>query len=72
MREILASEGYQQAASADDADIVLLNTCSIREKAEAKIYSRLGVLRKRKRLSPETPELAKPGLLDKVHLASCF
>ena len=43
---VLAAHGYSQAASAAEADVVLLNTCSIREKAEAKIFSRLGVLRK--------------------------
>ena len=45
---ILASNGYSQAQSAAEADVVLLNTCSIREKAEAKIFSRLGVLRNTK------------------------
>ena len=36
----------------EDADIVLLNTCSIREKAEAKVYSDLGRLRKLKEKNP--------------------
>ena len=38
--------------SPEDADIVLLNTCSIREKAEAKVYSDLGRLRKLKEKNP--------------------
>ena len=38
----LLAEGYQPAASSDGADLVLLNTCAIRDKAEHKVYSRLG------------------------------
>ena len=38
--------------SPEEADIVLLNTCSIREKAEAKVYSDLGRLRKLKEINP--------------------
>ena len=37
----------------DDADIILLNTCSIREKAEEKVYSDLGRLRKLKDKNPK-------------------
>ena len=37
----LIAMGYSEAASADDADLVLYNTCSIRDKAEQKVYSRL-------------------------------
>ncbi len=48
MAEMLAEIGYQAAASADDADMVILNTCHIREKAAEKIYSELGRLRQLK------------------------
>jgi tRNA-2-methylthio-N6-dimethylallyladenosine synthase len=41
----LKLRGYRRAESAEHADLVLLNTCSIREKAENKVYSRLGELR---------------------------
>jgi tRNA-2-methylthio-N6-dimethylallyladenosine synthase len=37
----LIAMGYSKAASPDDADLVLYNTCSIRDKAEQKVYSRL-------------------------------
>ena len=39
---ILINHGYELTEKTDDADIVLLNTCSIREKAEERIYGRLG------------------------------
>ncbi len=42
MGEALARAGWQAAAAADGADLVLVNTCSIREKAEDKLYSALG------------------------------
>ncbi len=45
MADLLAHHGYRTAASAEDADLVLLNTCHIREKAAEKVYSELGRLR---------------------------
>ena len=42
----LASQGYTITADADSADVVLINTCSVREKAEQKLYTRIGRLRK--------------------------
>src|ERR1700722_5807267 len=39
---VLASRGYKQVASPDDASMILYNTCSIREKAAQKVFSRLG------------------------------
>lgn len=38
--------GYEAAASVEEAGLVLFNTCSIREKASEKVFSRLGVLKK--------------------------
>jgi tRNA-2-methylthio-N6-dimethylallyladenosine synthase len=45
MADTLAGEGFIETASADDADLVILNTCHIREKASEKVYSELGRLR---------------------------
>jgi len=45
MTDALAAEGYVASATAEDADLVLLNTCHIREKAAEKVYSELGRLR---------------------------
>lgn len=44
MSGILQSQGLVPAAAVDDAEMVILNTCSIREKAEQKFYSELGRL----------------------------
>ena len=49
MMALLGKAEYRPADSLSDADLVLLNTCSIREKADQKIYSALGHLRRWKR-----------------------
>jgi len=48
----LERAGYQAAVAADDADVILLNTCSIREKAAEKVFSELGRLRRFKERNP--------------------
>jgi len=45
MRDVMAPLGYSASNSYEDADLVILNTCHIREKAEEKVYSELGRLR---------------------------
>ena len=45
MADTLARDGYAETASAEEADLVILNTCHIREKAVEKVYSELGRLR---------------------------
>jgi tRNA-2-methylthio-N6-dimethylallyladenosine synthase len=45
MAELLAPLGFDRAASAEDADLVILNTCHIREKAAEKVFSELGKIR---------------------------
>jgi tRNA-2-methylthio-N6-dimethylallyladenosine synthase len=42
---LLMLEGFTAARAVEDADLVLLNTCSIREKAVHKVYTELGYLR---------------------------
>jgi tRNA-2-methylthio-N6-dimethylallyladenosine synthase len=49
MRDVLAPFGYAQTDAPDDADLVILNTCHIREKASEKVYSEIGRLRAHKR-----------------------
>ena len=48
MADTLAPRGYVETAAADDADLVILNTCHIREKAAEKVYSELGRMRRLK------------------------
>lgn len=45
MADALAKDGYVETSSMDDADMVLLNTCHIREKAAEKVYSEIGRIR---------------------------
>jgi tRNA-2-methylthio-N6-dimethylallyladenosine synthase len=49
MAELLAPLGYRGAATAEDADLVVLNTCHIREKAAEKVFSELGQIRRLQR-----------------------
>jgi tRNA-2-methylthio-N6-dimethylallyladenosine synthase len=52
MTDVMAAEGYAAADSAEGADLVILNTCHIREKAAEKLYSDLGRLRPLKAAHP--------------------
>jgi tRNA-2-methylthio-N6-dimethylallyladenosine synthase len=45
MAELLAADGYQAADTPEAADLILLNTCHIREKAAEKVYSEIGRMR---------------------------
>ncbi|MDE0253972.1 MAG: tRNA (N6-isopentenyl adenosine(37)-C2)-methylthiotransferase MiaB, partial [Rhodospirillaceae bacterium] len=49
MADVLAPRGYRQAEAPEDADLIILNTCHIREKAAEKVYSELGRLKRIKR-----------------------
>ncbi len=61
MAESLGGQGYVETTSPDDADMILLNTCHIREKAAEKVYSELGRF---KGLKAEKPDL-------KIGVAGC-
>ncbi len=45
MADVMGAEGFSEASRPEDADLVILNTCHIREKAAEKVYSELGRLR---------------------------
>src|SRR6266478_7691942 len=45
MAGLLEQAGFEATAEAADADVVVINTCSVRERAEEKLYTRLGELR---------------------------
>jgi len=61
MAEALGGKGYVETQTPDDADMILLNTCHIREKAAEKVYSELGRF---KGLKAENPDL-------KIGVAGC-
>ncbi|GHE54324.1 tRNA-2-methylthio-N(6)-dimethylallyladenosine synthase [Camelimonas fluminis] len=65
MADVLAAEGYVETSSIDDADLVILNTCHIREKAVEKVYSELGRVRENK------AERARDGKETRVVVAGC-
>ncbi len=53
MAEAMGGAGYVKTGSPDDADMILLNTCHIREKAAEKVYSELGRFREFKEAKPD-------------------
>jgi tRNA-2-methylthio-N6-dimethylallyladenosine synthase len=65
MGDILEGEGYGPAASPEEADLVVLNTCHIRERASEKIFSELGKLREMKE------ERAANGKAMQIAVAGC-
>lgn len=65
MVDTLAPEGFVETASAEEADLVILNTCHIREKASEKVYSELGRLRVAK------DEAAREGRAMQIAVAGC-
>jgi len=65
MVDTLSAEGFVETASAEEADLVILNTCHIREKASEKVYSELGRLRVAKE------EAARDGREMRIAVAGC-
>jgi tRNA-2-methylthio-N6-dimethylallyladenosine synthase len=54
MEDALEQDGYERTANMEEADLVLLNTCHIREKAAEKVYSEVGRIRKLKERRADT------------------
>lgn len=50
---MLKTMDYSKTESKDNADIIIFNTCCVRENAELKVYGNLGALKKKKELNPE-------------------
>jgi tRNA-2-methylthio-N6-dimethylallyladenosine synthase len=61
MAGLLEASGYDAAADETDADVVVINTCSVREKAEDKLYARLADLKGRERATGRAPLVAVTG-----------
>ena len=62
MLRLLLDVGYEQAGEPKDADVLIFNTCSVRDKAEQKALSRIGRFKKLRKLNPQV----------KFVLAGCF
>ena len=67
MADVMAPHGYRRVDTADQADLIILNTCHIREKAAEKVYSDLGRLRRFK--GRREPERSRPGAV--IAVAGC-
>jgi tRNA-2-methylthio-N6-dimethylallyladenosine synthase len=65
MADVLAPHGYASVDAPDDADMVILNTCHIREKAAEKVYSELGRIRQIRE------RRAEAGLATVIAVAGC-
>ena len=65
MADVMSPHGYDRVGVVEDADLVVLNTCHIREKAADKVYSELGRLRE---IKDARSELGKPFI---VAVAGC-
>ena len=65
MADALAPQGYEETDRPDDADVVILNTCHIRERATEKVFSELGRLREMKE------DRARAGRTVKLVVAGC-
>ena len=61
MAGLLEAAGYDRTTDDGDAEIVVINTCSVREHAEAKLYTRLGELRVQARETGRDPMVAVTG-----------
>jgi len=58
---LLEADGYQPTSSEAEADLIVINTCSVRERAEDKLYSRLGEIRAAGKAAGRQPQIAVAG-----------
>lgn len=61
MAGLLEADGYEPVASDADADLIVINTCSVRERAEEKLYTRLGEIRLAGKKQGRRPTVAVTG-----------
>src|SRR5437870_13829551 len=61
MAGLLEQAGFESTSDASDADLVVINTCSVRERAEEKLFTRLGELREMRAESGRQPIVAVAG-----------
>ncbi|OFV92671.1 MAG: tRNA (N6-isopentenyl adenosine(37)-C2)-methylthiotransferase MiaB [Acidobacteria bacterium RIFCSPLOWO2_12_FULL_65_11] len=72
MAGLLEQAGFEAAESAADADVVVINTCSVREHAEDKLYTRLGELRQLAAEQGHNPIVAVAGCVAQQEGQSIF
>lgn len=70
IRGILESLGYTMTSSWDDADLILLNTCAVRESAEDRVYGILGNIKQYKRKNPDLIVVLCGCMASEEHTAS--
>lgn len=58
---LLEADGYVSTTSETEADLIVINTCSVRERAEDKLYNRLGEIRRASAASGRRPQIAVAG-----------
>jgi tRNA-2-methylthio-N6-dimethylallyladenosine synthase len=69
---LLEADGYERTELPGDADVVVINTCSVRERAEDKLYTRLGEIREAAAARPEAPVVAVAGCVAQQEGAELF
>jgi tRNA-2-methylthio-N6-dimethylallyladenosine synthase len=72
MAGLLEAAGFEPASGPADADVIVLNTCTVREKAEDKVLSRIGELRSESRPGGRAPVIAVAGCLAQQDGAAIF
>src|SRR5262245_12285167 len=72
MAGLLEQAGYEATDEAADADVVLINTCSVRERAEGQLYTRLGELRQLAAETGHDPIVAVAGCVAQQEGESIF
>jgi tRNA-2-methylthio-N6-dimethylallyladenosine synthase len=72
MASLLEQAGFEATSDAADADIVVINTCSVREHAEDKLYTRLGELRELAAEAGHDPVVAVAGCVAQQEGAAIF
>ena len=72
MAGLLEAAGYEPASEPADADVIVLNTCTVREKAEDKVLSRIGELRGEAGPDRQPPVIAVAGCLAQQDGATMF
>lgn len=72
MAGLLESAGYERAQDPGEADVIVINTCTVRERAEDKVFSRIGELRADAETRGAAPVVAITGCLAQQEGAALF